>query len=89
MAWLGFLGLGAQPPSPEWGRLLSGNPITPSAPRGQVLAPAAAPALLGVLAVTASGGVRWPRPRRRFRIDYRPGRLTTAPGASETGAPPK
>ncbi|GAA1186722.1 hypothetical protein GCM10009578_030010 [Streptomyces rhizosphaericus] len=38
-----------------------------------VLAPAAALALLGLLAVTASGGVRWPR--RRPRIDDCPGRV--------------
>ncbi|WNE94551.1 ABC transporter permease subunit [Streptomyces luomodiensis] len=66
LASLGFLGLGAQPPSPEWGRLLAENhPYAERAPWA-VLAPAAALALLGVLAVTASGGVRWPRPRRRL-----------------------
>ncbi|WP_413116564.1 ABC transporter permease subunit [Streptomyces sp. CY1] len=72
LASLGFLGLGAQPPSPEWGRLLAENhPYAERAP-WTVLAPAAALALLGVLAVTASGGVRWPR--RRLRIDDGPGR---------------
>ncbi|MBD3007069.1 ABC transporter permease subunit [Streptomyces sp. 5-10] len=74
LAALGFLGLGAQPPSPEWGRLLAENhPYAERAPWA-VLAPAAALALLGLLAVTASGGVRWPR-RRRLRIDDRPGAL--------------
>ncbi len=72
LASLGFLGLGAQPPSPEWGRLLAENhPYAERAP-WTVLAPAAALALLGVLAVTASGGVWWRR--RRLRIDDGPGR---------------
>ncbi|NGO08958.1 ABC transporter permease subunit [Streptomyces sp. HC44] len=60
LAALGFLGLGAQPPSPEWGLLLSENqPYAERAPWA-VLAPAAVLALLGALAVTAGGGVRWP-----------------------------
>ncbi|MCX4766287.1 ABC transporter permease subunit [Streptomyces sp. NBC_01275] len=63
LASLGFLGLGAQPPSPEWGLLLAENqPYAERAPWA-VLAPAAALALLGALAVTAAGGLR--RPRRR------------------------
>ncbi|RNG20322.1 ABC transporter permease subunit, partial [Streptomyces botrytidirepellens] len=61
LASLGFLGLGAQPPSPEWGRLLAENhPYAERAPWA-VLTPAAALALLGVVAVTSAGGVRWPR----------------------------
>lgn len=58
---LGFLGLGAQPPDPEWGLLLAENqPYAERAPWA-VLAPATALALLGALAVTSAGGVRWPR----------------------------
>ena len=58
LASLGFLGLGAQPPSPEWGLLLAENqPYAERAPWA-VLAPAAVLALLGALAVTAAGGVR-------------------------------
>lgn len=54
---LGFLGLGAQPPSPEWGLLLAENqPYAERAPWA-VLAPAAVLALLGALAVTAAGGI--------------------------------
>ncbi|MFI1721561.1 ABC transporter permease subunit [Streptomyces sp. NPDC020489] len=65
LASLAFLGLGAQPPAPEWGLLLAENqPYAERAPWA-VLAPAAALALLGALAVTAAGGVR--RPRRRPR----------------------
>ncbi|GAA2260253.1 ABC transporter permease [Streptomyces ruber] len=58
---LGFLGLGTQPPDPEWGLLLAENqPYVERAPWA-VLAPAAVLALLGLLAVTAAGGVRLPR----------------------------
>ncbi|MFE2456452.1 ABC transporter permease subunit [Streptomyces sp. NPDC059402] len=63
LASLGFLGLGAQPPSPEWGLLLAENqPYAERAPWA-VLAPAAVLALLGALAVSAAGGLR--RPVRR------------------------
>jgi peptide/nickel transport system permease protein len=58
LASLAFLGLGAQPPSPEWGLLLAENqPYAERAPWA-VLAPAVVLALLGALAVTAAGGVR-------------------------------
>ncbi|WOX13865.1 ABC transporter permease subunit [Streptomyces sp. N50] len=58
LASLGFLGLGAQPPSPEWGLLLAENqPYAERAPWA-VLAPAAVLALLGALAVTAAGSMR-------------------------------
>ncbi|MGI5379474.1 ABC transporter permease subunit [Streptomyces sp. CA-251387] len=64
LASLAFLGLGAQPPAPEWGLLLAENqPYAERAPWA-VLAPAAVLALLGALAVTAAGGVR-SGPRRR------------------------
>ncbi|WP_037673094.1 ABC transporter permease subunit [Streptomyces griseus] len=65
LASLGFLGLGAQPPSPEWGLLLAENqPYAERAPWA-VLAPAAVLALLGALAVTAAGwGRRRPRDRK-------------------------
>ncbi|KPI22198.1 ABC-type transporter, integral membrane subunit [Actinobacteria bacterium OK074] len=67
LAALGFLGLGAQPPSPDWGLLLAENqPYVERAPWA-LLAPAAALALLGALAVTAAGGVRRPRLRLRRR----------------------
>ncbi|GGS41012.1 ABC transporter permease subunit [Streptomyces griseoviridis] len=67
LASLGFLGLGAQPPSPEWGLLLAENqPYAERAPWA-VLAPALVLALLGALAVTAAGGVRRPRRRRHPR----------------------
>ncbi|MFJ6385998.1 ABC transporter permease subunit [Streptomyces sp. NPDC091972] len=67
LASLGFLGLGTQPPAPEWGLLLAENqPYAERAPWA-VLAPAAALALLGALAVSAADGVRWPRRRARPR----------------------
>ncbi len=53
LASLGFLGLGAEPPAPEWGRMLSENmPYAERAPWA-VLAPAAGLAVVGVLAVAA------------------------------------
>lgn len=65
LAALGFLGLGAQPPSPDWGLLLAENqPYAERAPWA-VLFPAAVLALLGALAVTAAGGARLPRRRTR------------------------
>ncbi|MBC9713548.1 ABC transporter permease subunit [Streptomyces sp. TRM66268-LWL] len=64
LAALSFLGLGAQPPSPEWGLLLAENqPYAEQAP-WTVLAPALALMLLGALAVSATGGARMPRRRR-------------------------
>ncbi|WP_405621802.1 ABC transporter permease subunit [Streptomyces sp. NBC_00076] len=67
LASLAFLGLGAQPPSPEWGLLLAENqPYAERAPWA-VLAPAAFLALLGAFAVSAAGGVRVPRRRTGSR----------------------
>ncbi|MCQ9131584.1 ABC transporter permease subunit [Streptomyces hilarionis] len=68
LASLGFLGLGAQPPSPEWGLLLAENqPYAERAPWA-VLAPAAVLAVLAALAVTAPGLLRGsPRPGRAQR----------------------
>ncbi|MDO0937324.1 ABC transporter permease subunit [Streptomyces sp. DG2A-72] len=71
LASLGFLGLGEQPPTPEWGRLLSENqPYAELAP-WTVLAPAGALALLAVLAVSAteSGGTTGARRARRRRTE--------------------
>ncbi|MFE6488089.1 ABC transporter permease subunit [Streptomyces sp. NPDC057757] len=71
LAALGFLGLGAQPPSPEWGLLLAENqPYAERAPWA-VLAPAAALALLGALAVTVTDGVRPRRDRAVPRSRHR------------------
>ncbi|MGF0168988.1 ABC transporter permease subunit [Streptomyces sp. Marseille-Q5077] len=64
LASLAFLGLGAQPPSPQWGLLLAENqPYAERAPWA-VLTPAAVLALLGALAVTAAGEGRGGRRRR-------------------------
>ncbi|MEV0222580.1 ABC transporter permease subunit [Streptomyces sp. NPDC050704] len=75
LASLGFLGLGEQPPTPEWGRLLSENqPYVELAP-WTVLAPAGALVLLSVLAVSgaASGGsgARRRTGRRGIRLSGR------------------
>lgn len=94
LAALGFLGLGAQPPSPEWGLLLSENqPYAERAPWA-VLAPAAVLALLGAVAVTAGGGVRWPgrarRRRRRFAkpVDAQPPTNLAAPRSTPAAQQP-
>jgi peptide/nickel transport system permease protein len=83
LASLAFLGLGAQPPSPEWGLLLAENqPYAERAPWA-VLAPAAVLVLLGAPAVGAGGGVRLPR-RRRAEADAsveRPSRTRESVGA--------
>ncbi|MGX1273425.1 ABC-type dipeptide/oligopeptide/nickel transport system permease subunit [Streptomyces phaeoluteigriseus] len=71
LASLSFLGLGAQPPSPEWGLLLAENqPYTERAP-WVVLAPATVLALLGALAVTAAGGGGARGTRRRTAVAAR------------------
>ena len=58
LASLGFLGLGAPPPVPEWGRVLAeGMPYIERA-GWSVFAPAAALAVLSVMAVTLSS-LRW------------------------------
>ncbi|WSF58763.1 ABC transporter permease subunit [Streptomyces sp. NBC_01352] len=81
LASLAFLGLGAQPPSPEWGLLLAENqPYAERAPWA-VLAPAAVLALLGALAVSAAGGVRLPRRPRPAR--------TPEPSSAEEPSPTK
>ncbi|WP_078853788.1 ABC transporter permease subunit [Streptomyces sp. FxanaA7] len=62
LASLGFLGLGEQPPTPEWGRLLSENqPYAELAP-WTVLGPSAALVLLSVLAISTT---TWSRGRPR------------------------
>ncbi|WP_409307299.1 ABC transporter permease subunit [Pectobacterium sp. B1J-3] len=54
LASLGFLGLGASPPTPEWGRVLAeGMPYIERAFWG-VLVPAAALGILSILAVSAA-----------------------------------
>ncbi|WP_433546564.1 ABC transporter permease subunit [Streptomyces sp. CA-294286] len=71
LASLGFLGLGAQAPSPEWGRLLSENQAYAELAPWTVLGPAAALVVLAVLAVSgagvARGGVRGRERVRRAR----------------------
>ncbi|MGW0712719.1 ABC transporter permease subunit [Streptomyces sp. NPDC002643] len=65
LASLGFLGLGEQPPTAEWGRLLSENqPYVELAP-WTVLGPAGALVLLSVLAVSGTTAGRGDRTRRR------------------------
>ncbi|GEC05449.1 ABC transporter permease [Streptomyces spinoverrucosus] len=66
LASLGFLGLGEQPPTAEWGRLLSENqPYLELAPWA-VLGPACALVLLSVLAVSGAPGTG----QRRHRSSW-------------------
>lgn len=75
LAALGFLGLGAQPPLPEWGLLLSeGIDYVERAP-WTTLAPAAALILTSVFAVAVAGM----RPRQRHAV-------TAAPVSAESKA---
>ncbi|MBC9716240.1 ABC transporter permease subunit [Streptomyces sp. TRM66268-LWL] len=78
LAALGFLGLGAQPPSPEWGLLLDESRLYVERAPVAALAPAVALALLAALAVTLAG-LR-PRTRRSaVSIAPTPGRLVEQP----------
>lgn len=53
LASLGFLGLGAQPPTPDWGLLLAGGTSYVERAPWTTTAPAAALALASVIAVRA------------------------------------
>jgi peptide/nickel transport system permease protein len=70
LAALGFLGLGPQPPSPEWGQLLAeGLPYVERAPWA-VAAPTTVLVLTAVLAVALSG-LTGPRGRSGGHRDAR------------------
>ncbi|TDC85430.1 ABC transporter permease subunit [Micromonospora sp. KC606] len=65
IASLGFVGLGTQPPTPEWGRILAeAMPYVERAPWA-ALSGAAALALLGALSITASTALGVARAHRR------------------------
>ncbi|MBT2439492.1 ABC transporter permease subunit [Streptomyces sp. ISL-36] len=66
LASLGFLGLGAQPPSPEWGLLLDESADYVERAPVAALAPAVALALLAALAVSFSAA-----PKRRRTVPLR------------------
>ncbi|WP_309080693.1 ABC transporter permease subunit [Zhihengliuella sp.] len=76
LASLGFLGLGAQPPAPEWGRLLAeGIDYVERAP-WTTAAPAVALILISVIAVAAASlqgsNFRWPLAPRRAATSAAP-----------------
>ncbi|WP_205709629.1 ABC transporter permease subunit [Kineococcus siccus] len=80
LAGLGFLGLGPQPPTPDWGLVLAeGMPYVERAP-WVVLAPAASLVALSVLAVSAST-LAAPR-RSRPRAAREAGRHPVAAGGA-------
>ncbi|MHC5902774.1 ABC transporter permease subunit [Streptomyces sp. S6] len=58
LASLGFLGLGEQPPTPEWGRLLSENQAYLELAPWTVVGPAGALVVLAVFAVSVEGWAR-------------------------------
>ena len=62
LASLGFLGLGAMPPSPEWGRILAEGMPYIERSFWVVLAPAASLIILSIFAVSAAS--LWGQPRR-------------------------
>ncbi|GAB4003907.1 hypothetical protein GCM10029992_47360 [Glycomyces albus] len=64
VASLGFLGLGTQPPTPEWGLLLDESRAYVETAPAAALAPAVALAALAALAVSAAGLVRAPGRKR-------------------------
>ncbi|MGW0373479.1 ABC transporter permease subunit, partial [Streptomyces coeruleorubidus] len=65
LASLGFLGLGAQPPAPEWGLLLDESRAYVERAPWAALAPAVALALLAGLAVSGAALTQGRRARRR------------------------
>ncbi|WP_369172559.1 ABC transporter permease subunit [Streptomyces sp. R28] len=65
LASLGFLGLGAQPPTPEWGLLLDESRAYVERAPWAALAPAVALALLAGLAVSGAAAVQGRRPARK------------------------
>ncbi|MBM7413894.1 MULTISPECIES: ABC transporter permease subunit [Nocardiaceae] len=64
LAALGFLGLGPQPPSPDWGLVLADGVSTVERAPWVALAPLASLVLLAVTAVSLSSAVRSRRGRR-------------------------
>jgi ABC-type dipeptide/oligopeptide/nickel transport system permease subunit/ABC-type antimicrobial peptide transport system permease subunit len=75
LASLGFLGLGAQPPAPEWGLLLDESRAYVERAPWAALAPAVALALLAGLAVSGAALTRRPRtPRTTPRTSPAPAR---------------
>ncbi|MEH0447878.1 ABC transporter permease subunit [Streptomyces sp. B21-102] len=71
LASLGFLGLGEQPPTAEWGRLLSENQSYAELAPWTVLGPAGALVLLSVLALSGTDAVAVRSPAS-VRISRRP-----------------
>lgn len=96
LAALGFLGLGPQPPRPDWGLILAeGMPYVERAPL-VVLVPSLALVLLSVIAVSLSSistdGRRGGKPRRRpsrlVRINVDPPRGSDAAAAAPEAKAP-
>ncbi|MFI5806541.1 ABC transporter permease subunit [Streptomyces sp. NPDC051561] len=83
LASLGFLGLGAAPPAPEWGRMLSENMAYAERAPWAVLGPAGALVVLGMMAVlwgAAGGSWRWTKTGPERAVGS--GAMESAPGPS-------
>ena len=78
LASLGFLGLGAQPPTPEWGLLLDESRAYVERAPWAALAPAVALALLAGLAVSGAAYAQ----SRTARPTRKPGRAHRAKGST-------
>lgn len=83
LASLGFLGLGAQPPTPEWGLLLDESRAYVERAPWAALAPAVALALLAALAVS---GAAYARSRTGARRTRTPGRTHRTKGKASVEA---
>ncbi|WP_420918455.1 ABC transporter permease subunit [Streptomyces caniscabiei] len=83
LASLGFLGLGAQPPTPEWGLLLDESRAYVERAPWAALAPAVALALLAGLAVS---GAAYARSRTGARRTRTPGRTHRTKGKASVEA---
>ncbi|MGW1955666.1 ABC transporter permease subunit [Streptomyces sp. NPDC001920] len=84
LASLGFLGLGSQPPTPEWGLLLDESRAYVERAPWAALAPAVALALLAGLAVSGAAAARGRRPRGDGRSRHRRGGARVTGDASAT-----
>jgi ABC-type dipeptide/oligopeptide/nickel transport system permease subunit len=79
LASLGFLGLGAQPPAPEWGLLLDESRAYVERAPWAALAPAVALALLAGLAVSGAAYAQGRRPGRKAPATSRRKAVKEAP----------
>uniref|UniRef100_UPI0028111FD4 ABC transporter permease subunit n=1 Tax=Streptomyces sp. TaxID=1931 RepID=UPI0028111FD4 len=88
LASLGFLGLGARPPSPEWGLLLDESADYVERAPVAALAPAVALALLAALAARLAGTAPVRRASRRTPLRKAPAHADATPGTDDPATLP-